>query len=60
MTEHGVRNKFRNDRPEKSETFIQFSCRLRSYLNNWLKTAKTEKSYEAVCDVFTRDQCLES
>ena len=33
MTERGFRKKFRYERPEKSETFIQFSSRLRSYLN---------------------------
>ena len=33
MTERGFRKKFRYKRPEKSETFIQFSSRLRSYLN---------------------------
>ena len=29
MTERGFRKKFRYERPEKSETFIQFSSRLR-------------------------------
>ena len=33
MTERGFRKKFRNDRPERSETFIQFGSRLRSYLD---------------------------
>lgn len=42
MTEHGLRKKFRCKRPEKSETFIQFSSRLRSYINRWLKMAKKE------------------
>ena len=60
MTERGFRKKFRYDRPEKSETFIQFSSRLRSYLNKWLKMAKVDQSYEAVCDFFARDQFLES
>ena len=32
MTERGFRKKFRYGRPERSETFIQFSSRLRSYL----------------------------
>ena len=50
MTERGFRKKFRYERPEKSETFMQFSSRLRSYLNKWLKMAKIEESYEAVCD----------
>ena len=60
MTERGFRKKFRYDRPEKSETFTQFSSRLRSYLNKWLKMAKVDQSYEAVCDFFARDQFLES
>ena len=42
MTESGFRKKFRYERPEKSETFIQFSSRLRSYLNKWLKMAKMD------------------
>ena len=33
MTERGFRKKFRYSRPERSETFIQFSSRLCSYLN---------------------------
>ena len=60
MTERGFRKKFRYERQEKSETFIQFSSRLKSYLNKWLKIAKIEESYEAVCDFFARDQFLDS
>ena len=60
MTERGFRKKFRYERAETSETFIQFSSRLRSYLNKWLKMAKIEESYEAVYDFFARDQFLDS
>ena len=60
MTQRGFIKKFRYERPEKSETFIQFSSRFRSYLNKWLKMAKIEESYEAVCDFFARDQFLDS
>ena len=60
MTERGFRKKFRYGRPERSETFIQFSSRLCSYLNKWLNMAKVEKSFEAVCDFMARDQFLES
>ena len=59
MTERGFRKKFRYCRPESSETFIQFSSRLYSYLNEWLTMAKVEKSFEAVCDFMARDQFLE-
>ena len=58
MTERGFRKKFRYSRPERSETFIQFSSRLCSYLNKWLTMAKVEKSFEAVCDFMARDQFL--
>ena len=54
MTERGF------SRPERSETFIQFSSRLCSYLNKWLTMAKVEKSFEAVCDFMARDQFLEA
>ena len=60
MTERGFRKKFRYSRPERSETFIQFSSRLCSYLNKWLTMAKGEKSFEAVCDFMARDQFLEA
>ena len=60
MTERGFRKKFRYSRPERSETFIQFSSRLCSYLNKWLTMAKVEKSFEAVSDFMARDQFLEA
>ena len=60
MTERGFKKKFRYSRPERSETFIQFSSRLCSYLNKWLTMAKVEKSFEAVCDFMARDQFLEA
>ena len=60
MTERGIRKKFRYSRSERSETFIQFSSRLCSYLNKWLTMAKVEKSFEAACDFMARDQFLEA
>ena len=54
------RKKFRYEKPERSETFVQFSSRLRSYLNKWINMAKIEESYEAICDFMARDQFLES
>ena len=58
--ERRFRKKFRYSRPERSETFIQFSSRLCSYLNKWLTMAKVDKSFEAVCDFMARDQFLEA
>ena len=60
MTERGFRKKFRNDRHERSETFIQFGSRLRSYLDKWINMARIENTFEAICDFMARDQFLES
>ena len=59
LTERQFKRKFRESRPEKSETFRQFSSRMASYLEKWLAMAKVEKTFEAVCDFLTRDQFLE-
>ena len=59
MTERGFRKKFCNDRPERSETFIQFGSRLHSYLDKWINMAKIENTVEAICDYMARDQFLE-
>ena len=59
ITERSFRKKFRDCRPEKTETFRQFSGRLASYLDKWLGLAKVEKTYEAVCHFLARDQFLD-
>ena len=59
LTERSFRKKFRDCRPEKAETFRQFSGRLASNLDKWLGLAKVEKTYEAVCDFLARDQFLD-
>ena len=59
LTERSFRKKFRDYRPEKAETFRQFSGRLASYLDKWLGLAKVKKTYEAVCDFLARDQFLD-
>ena len=60
MTERGFRNKFRYEKPERSETYEQYGSRLRSNLNKWINMAKIEECYEAICDFMARDQFLES
>ena len=59
LTERQFKRKFRESRPEKSETFRQFSSRMASFLERWLAMAKVEKTFEAVCDFLARDQFLE-
>ena len=48
MTERGLRKKFRNDRPKRSETFIQFGSRLRSYLDKWINSELAQPRASAV------------
>ena len=59
LAERSFRKKFRDCRPEKAQTFRQFSGRLASYLDKWLGLAKVGKTYEAVCDFLARDQFLD-
>ena len=59
LTERSFQKKFRDCRPEKAETFRQFSGRLASYLDKWLGLAKVEKIYKAFCDFLARDQFLD-
>ena len=59
LTERSFRKKFRDCRPEKAETFRQFSGRLASYIDKLLGLSKVEKTYEAVCDFLARDQFLD-
>ena len=58
LTERQFKRKFRESRPEKSETFRQFSSRMASYLEKWLAMVKVEKNFEAVCDFLALDQFL--
>ena len=44
LTERSFRKKFWDCRPEKAETFKQFSSRLASYLDKWLDLAKVENN----------------
>ena len=60
VTERGFHQKWHFRRPEKSETFIQFSSRLNSCLNKWLTLAKVKMTYEVVCDFMVHYQFLET
>ena len=50
--------KFRDCRPEKAETFKQFSGRLAIHLHKWLYLAKVEKTYEAVFNFWPETSTL--
>lgn len=58
MTEDGFRKKFRFSKPDGSETFMQFSTRLDSYLERWIQLSKTNKAFDDLKDLFLREQFL--
>ena len=57
-TEEGYRRKFRGCKPEEGETPALFIGRIKSYLEKWLETAGLEKEYEAIRDLFIKEQTL--
>ena len=58
MTEDGFRKKFRNSKPDGSETFVQFSSRINNYIERWIELSKTEKTYDKLKDLFLREQFM--
>ncbi|XP_072140178.1 uncharacterized protein [Dermacentor andersoni] len=57
-TEEGYRQKFRETKPENSETGRQFAGRLLGYFDHWQQMAKTEKTYDALRDKIVSEQFL--
>ncbi|XP_052696354.1 uncharacterized protein LOC128175021 isoform X2 [Crassostrea angulata] len=58
LTEDGFKRKFRSAKPDVGETFVQYSVRMSSYLQRWLKMAHIAETYEALFDLVLRDQFL--
>ena len=57
-TEEGYRRKFRGCKPEEGETPALFIERIKSYLEKWIETAGLQKEYEALRDLFIKEQTL--
>ena len=57
-TKEGYRRKFRGCKPEEGETPALFIERIKSYLEKWIETAGLEKEYEALRDLFIKEQTL--
>ena len=60
LTENGFRVRFRNSKPEEGESPEQFITRLKRYLTRWIDLAKTEKSFEALCELFVKEQLIDA
>jgi hypothetical protein len=58
ITEDGFRRKFRSSNPDGSETFMQFSSRIDSYLERWIELSGTNKAYKDLKDLFPREQFI--
>ena len=56
LTEEGFRRKYKKCRPEKGETFQQFTTRMKSYFTRWIDMASIEKSYEGLQNLILREQ----
>ena len=57
-TEEGYRRKLRCCKPEEGETPALFIERIKSYLEKWIETAGLKKEYEALRDLFIKEQTL--
>ena len=59
-TEEGYREKFKQAKPEVTESAEQFVTRIRRYLLRWVDLAESGDSVDDLIDLLTRDQFLHS
>ncbi|KAK3791639.1 hypothetical protein RRG08_058021 [Elysia crispata] len=60
LTEDGYRQRFRTCSPEEGENPSMFIVRLKTYLERWMKLAEAPHTYEALRDLFVKEQFLDS
>ncbi|KAK3802309.1 hypothetical protein RRG08_066147 [Elysia crispata] len=60
LTEDGYRQRFRTYSPEEGENPSMFIVRLKTYLERWMKLAEAPQTYEALRDLFVKEQFLDS
>ncbi|KAL7647143.1 UNVERIFIED_CONTAM: hypothetical protein RMT77_002401 [Armadillidium vulgare] len=58
LTEEGYRSRFRNSKPLYDERPIQFTERLRNYLNKWTELSLTPKTFEGLSDLILSEQFM--
>ena len=56
----GFRKKLKKEKPKDGETTMQFLARIEDYLKRWINLAKFENSFEGVCNLFLREQLLDT
>ena len=60
LTEDGYRQRFRTCSPEEGENPRMFIVNLKTYLERWMKLAEAPQTYEALRDLFVKEQFLDS
>ena len=60
LTEDGYRQRFRICSPEEGENPSMFIVRLKTCLERWMKLAEVPQTYEALRDLFVKEQFLDS
>ena len=60
LTEDGYRQRFRTCSPEEGENPSMFVVRLKTFLERWMKLAEAPQTYEALRDLFVKEQFLDS
>ena len=60
LTEDGYRQRFRTCSPEEGEKPSMFIVHLKTYLERWMKLAEAPQTYEALRDLFVKEQFLDS
>ena len=60
LTEDGYRQRFRTCSPEGGQNPSMSIVRLKIYLERWMKLAEAPQTYEALRDLFVKEQFLDS
>ena len=60
LTEDGYRQRFRTCSPEEGENPSMFIVCLKTFLERWMKLAEAPQTYEALRDLFVKEQFLDS
>ncbi|KAK3800793.1 hypothetical protein RRG08_033647 [Elysia crispata] len=60
QTEDGYRQRFRTCSPEEGDNPNMFIVRPKTYLERWMKLAEAPQTYDALRDLFVKEQFLDS
>ena len=60
LTEEGFRDKFRNSKPDPSETASQYITRVTKYLKRWLDLSGVEQTFLGLVFLLIKDQSVHS